>query len=291
LAQYLEAYGERGLREAELTAPRFSENPEPVLEMIAGGLRLDPVDPDRRLMHARVLADREIAALEARLPYVERVLVRALVARARELTRLRERMRLWLGRTLGMLRTVVLDVDRRMRRLDPKLEADSAFYCTFDELVSAVGSSRADLAPIARLRRAAFERDAALPDPPETFQGAPPPLVLPPLGGVVLHGMGAAPGSVVGRARLIGPGASGASRLEAGDVIVVRALDLGLVPLFFLASGVVAELGGPLSHGAVAARECGLPLVVGVPGAMTSVTDGERLRLDGDRGVVERLDA
>jgi pyruvate,water dikinase len=157
--------------------------------------------------------------------------------------------------------------------------------------VSAVGSSRADLGPIVRLRRAALDRDAALPDPPETFVGAPPALAVPPLGRVVLHGAAAGAGTVVGTARVIGTAAQGASNLEPGDVLVVRALDLGLVPLLFVAGGVVAELGCGLSHGAVAARECGLPAVVGVPAATVTIADGELVRVDGDRGVVERLGA
>jgi pyruvate,water dikinase len=78
--------------------------------------------------------------------------------------------------------------------------------------------------------------------------------------------------------------------LEPGEVLVVHATDVGWTPLFLLAAGVVTELGGPLSHAAVVAREFGVPSVVNVAGATRAIRTGDRVRVDGDRGVVERLD-
>lgn len=291
LQHFLEAYGERALRESELMTPRFGEAPEPILDMVVAGLSGEPVDPDVRMSGARVAADRELAALEARLPYVEKVLVRSLVARSRVLLRLRECMRVWMARTLNMLRIVTLDVDRRLRRLDATLTPGAAFFCTFDELVSAVGSYRADLGPVVRLRRATYERDASRLDPPESFVGAPAPLALPPIGSVVLHGVAASSGVVTGRARLVSARSADLAQVRAGEILVLRSLDVGLAPLFWVAAGLVCELGSVLSHGAVVAREYGLPAVVAVPALTTTVQNGERLRIDGDRGIVERLDA
>lgn len=291
LQQFLDAYGERAIRESELMTARFAEAPEPVLAMIAAGLADEAVDPDQRLSLARVQADRELAALEARLPYVEKTLVRALLSRSRIFIRLREHMRIWMARTLNMLRIVTLDVDRRLRRLDSSLTPGAAFFCTFEELVSAVGSYRVDLGPLIRLRRDSYARHAQRLDPPETFVGRPGPFQLPPLGSVVLHGAGCSPGVVTGRARLVGPRGVGIAAARRGEILVMRSLDVALAPLFLLAGGLVCETGGVLSHGSILAREYGLPAVAGVPSATTTVQDGERLRVDGDRGVVERLDA
>ncbi len=291
LSQFIEAYGDRALRESELLMPRWAEDPRPLFAMLAAGLRAGPLDPEERLSRARVRADREMAVVDARIPYVEKALVRAFVSRWRVLARLRERMRVAMARTLNMLRIVVLDVDRRMRRIDPGLPPSAAFFCTFDELLSAVGRSRADLGPIIRMRRASYHRDAAASDPPETFVGAPPTVSLPPVGSTVLHGIACGSGTVTGRARVVGTRGAGAADLEPGEILVLRAPDVGLSPLFMLSAGVVAELGGPLSHGGVVAREYGVPAVVGVRGLTATVQNGERLRVDGDRGVVERLDA
>lgn len=290
MRQLLDAYADRALHESELRVPRWGEDPSALLAM-ATALMAETTDPEARLSEARVSADRQLAAVEARLPYVEHALVGALVSRWRRLVRLRERMRVWMARTLGMLRVVALDVDRRMRRLDPSLPPDAAFFCTMDELASAVRRARTDLGPLIRMRQARHAYEAALPDAPETFSGAPPPLVLPPTGGTVLHGTGASGGSVVGTARVVGPTGRGARELRPGEVLVLRAPDVGLSPLFLVAGAVVAELGGALSHGAVVAREYGTPAVFGVRGLVTGVRTGERLRVDGDLGVVERLDA
>ena len=79
--------------------------------------------------------------------------------------------------------------------------------------------------------------------------------------------------------------------LERGDILVARAADLGLVPDLLLAGGLVVEIGGPLSHLTLAARELDVPCVVGVRDAFATLEEGELLRVDGARGVVERLEA
>jgi phosphohistidine swiveling domain-containing protein len=290
LGQFLDAYGDRAIREAELTTPRWSEQPEPVLAMLTALLASDPVDPERRLSAVRVRADRELALLEATIPYLDRLLVLALIRRARALTRLREKMRVWMARTLAMMRIVTLDVDRRLRRLDSTLRQDAAFFLTFGELVSAVGNMRADLAPLVRSRRAAFARDTSRPDPPETFLGIPPRLVVPHTDGPALRGAASSPGVAVGPVRLVGRHGEGASHARPGEVLVLRSPDAGLSPLFLGAAAVVAELGGTLSHGAVIAREYGLQAVTGVSGVLAAVRDGDRLRVDGDRGIVEQVE-
>jgi pyruvate,water dikinase len=76
--------------------------------------------------------------------------------------------------------------------------------------------------------------------------------------------------------------------LLPGEILVVHTTDVGWTPLFLVAAGVVTELGGPLSHAAVVAREFGIPTVVNVAGATIALRTGDMLRVDGDHGVVER---
>ncbi|AUX47834.1 phosphoenolpyruvate synthase [Sorangium cellulosum] len=289
LARFLDVHGDRAVREAELATPRWREDPAPVIAMLTASLRGAPGDPERALARARALADREMAMLETRLPRVELALVRALVGRAQRYVRLRERMRTWVTRVLGMLRKVALDIDRRLRRLEPSLAPGSVFFCTYEELVSALSSGRADVAHVVRLRRAEHLRDAARPDPPPTFIGRPPPVVLPPASGERLFGLPASAGVVEGRARVLDPGATALDAVEPGEVLIARTTDVGLSPLFLVAAAVVTELGGPMSHASIVAREYGIPAVVNVPGVTLAIKTGDRLRIDGDRGVVERL--
>jgi phosphohistidine swiveling domain-containing protein len=290
LVHFLEAYGDRAVREAELATPRWREDPSTLVAMLVSALRAPPGDPERALARARAISDREMARLETRLSTIELALVRNLVGRTQRFTRLRERMRTWVTRVLGMIRTIALDADRRLRRIDASLPAGSVFFCTFDELCAALQSGRAEIGHVVRLRRAEHARDAARPDPPPTFIGRPPPVMLPPASGARLTGLPASGGVVEGRARVLEPGARGLDTVSPGEILVSRTTDVGLSPLFLVAAGVVTELGGPLSHAAVVAREYGVPAVVSVPGVTLAIKTGDRLRIDGDRGIVEKLD-
>lgn len=305
LLSFLDLYGDRAVREAELSTPRWKEDPRPVLAMLRIALRGEARDVEPQLARAKSEADAEMQRLVPRLRLAEQTLVRHLVARAQKAARRREQMRTWVTRVLGMMRDVALDADRRLLRLVPELASDWAdlrakgsslaathtvFFLTVDEVVNALRASRTDLAPLVRARRAEYMRDQARPDPPRTFIGVPPSVQLPPAGGDVLRGTGASSGVVEGSARVL-LSAAQMTELLPGEILVVHTTDVGWTPLFCIAAGVVTALGGPLSHAAVVARELGVPSVVNVDGVTRVVKTGDRLRVDGDRGVVERLPA
>ncbi len=290
LAHFLATHGDRAVREAELATPRWREDPAVLVGMLRSALRAEGPDPEVQVKAVRERAERELAAIGKRLSVVEMSLVGVLVARCQRFARLRERMRTWVTRVLGMLRAIALEIDRRLVRSDPTLGAGAVFFCTFDELGAALTSGRNDLGEVVRMRRAEFARDEGRPDPPVSFVGRPPSVVLPPAAGVALRGLPASGGVVEGIARVIDVRAGDSGDLAPGEVLVARTTDVGLSPLFLVAAAVVTELGGPLSHAALVAREYGVPAVVNVPGAATVIKTGDRVRVDGDRGVVERLD-
>ncbi|MFO0613130.1 MAG: PEP/pyruvate-binding domain-containing protein [Polyangiaceae bacterium] len=289
LLEFLDAFGDRSVREAELSTPRWREDPGTLFAMLAAALRGPAIDPDAAPARSRLLADRTMAKLEASMSRFQIGAVRLLVARTQHFTRLRERMRAWVTRTLGMIRMIALNVDTRLCRIDPSLPEGSVFFCTYDELNGALARGRADIGHVLRLRRAEYLRDLARPDPPASFIGRPPPVTLPPSDGPRLEGLPASAGVVEGFARVLGPAGEGLAALQAGEILVARTTDVGLSPLFLVATGLVTELGGPLSHAAIVAREYGLPAVVNVEGATRSIRTGDRLRVDGDRGVIEKL--
>jgi pyruvate,water dikinase len=105
----------------------------------------------------------------------------------------------------------------------------------------------------------------------------------------VMRGIPACGGRARGRATILGS-ATEAERLSQGDVLVTRQTDPGWGPVFFLISGLVIERGGMLSHGAIIAREFGIPCVVGVKGAMARIRGGATLEVNGDAGVVHVVD-
>lgn len=303
LVNFLSLYGDRAVREAELSTPRWREDVRPVLKMVRVALRGEMADVESALLKTRAHADAEMQKLLPRLSLVEQTLVRHLVARVQKSARLREQMRAWVTRVLGMLREVFLDADRRLLRIAPELEEDNralaasgnsvasipaVFFLTVDEVVQSLQNARSDIAPLVRARRAEYARDQARPDPPASFIGSPPSVILPPLGGDVLRGLPASAGVVEGSARVL-TSSEQVDELRPGEVLVVHTTDVGWTPTFLIAAGVVTELGGPLSHAAIVAREFGVPSVVNVAGATRAIRTGDKLRVDGDRGVVERV--
>jgi len=105
-----------------------------------------------------------------------------------------------------------------------------------------------------------------------------------------MYGSGACGGSVLGTAA-VALDVQDADRLEPGRILVTRQTDPGWASVFFLVKGLVVERGGMLSHGAIIAREYGIPAVVGVAHATRLIRNGDTVRVDGDLGMVERCDA
>ena len=288
-AQFLVTHGDRAVREADLATPRWREDPAVPLAMLSAALRASRSDPDTQLKAARLRAEQELAEAQRRLSMVEMSLVRVLVARSQRFARLRERTRARVTRVLGMLRVIALEIDRRLVRADPEVGPGAVFFCTYDELLTGLRAGRTDVTELVHMRRAEFARDERRPDPPVSFVGFPPAVVLPPAPGVTLRGLRASGGVVEGRARVLSPAGRDSARLAPGEVLVARTTDVGLSPLFLVAAAVVTELGGPLSHAALVAREYGIPAVVNVPSVTTAIKTGDLVRVDGDRGIVERL--
>jgi pyruvate,water dikinase len=286
---FLRAYGFRCPREAELVTPRWREAPGTLFAALRALLeRGDDSALARveRQHHARAEAEAE---LERRLVPVARSVARHLLQRTWRFSRLRERMRARVTEALGFLRTIALEASRRMERMSPTCGRDGAFYLTADELRTWLTGELGDPVNLVTVRRAQVARDVARPDPPPTFVGAPPagaPTPIP--GGDRWTGVAAAKGVVTGVVRVLRDPADGAA-LRPGEVLVTPVADVGWTPLFLVAAAVVTELGGALSHAALVAREYGVPTVANVPGITRALKTGDRVRVDGDRGVIERI--
>jgi phosphoenolpyruvate synthase/pyruvate phosphate dikinase len=124
-----------------------------------------------------------------------------------------------------------------------------------------------------------------LPDPPDTFVGFPPPVPEPTLSPDGLRGLAACGGIARGRARVLRD-VSEAHELAPGEILVAPYADIGWSPLFLVAAGVVTDLGGPLSHAAVVAREYGVPTVVNVKTGTRTIRTGDEIEVDGGAGTV-----
>lgn len=303
LATFLDRFGDRAIREAELAEPRWREDASALFAMLRVTLRHDVADDVARLAKrktdVRARHDDAEARIRRELGAFSLVALRVLVGRTKKAAAHRETMRRWVTHVLGRIREAALVADMRLRRQHPQLEADlgrfsaddavaPVFLLTVDEIVEALDRGRDDVVALVRARRAEWVRDRRRPAPPSTFIGAPPPPAILPRRGSILRGLPVSAGVVEGTARIVLSAAS-IDNLSPGDVLVTPTTDTAWTPLFLDAAAVVTELGGSLSHAAIVARELGVPAVVNVEGATTFLRDGDRVRVDGGRGLVERL--
>ncbi|ATB39021.1 phosphoenolpyruvate synthase [Cystobacter fuscus] len=298
---FLERYGMRGHGEVDLSRPRYKEDPSLLLATIVGGA--GPAGANRSAgehrAHHAALAARAEAAGERLVAASRRGLTGSLRARlARRWVRLaraglglREHPKFLLVRVLELVRDAVLEAGSLLVRRGALGAPDEVFLFRFEELIAALEAERApDLRPLAEERRAALRRDARRAPPLVMASDGEIPVLagredLPP---GAMSGTAASAGVVEGRARVVLDPTR--EVLHAGEILVAPHTDPGWTPLFVHASGLVTEVGGLMTHGSVVAREYGIPAVVSVTGATRRIHTGQRIRVDGTRGIVELLD-
>ena len=295
IRDFLDRYGMRCVGEIDITRPRWSERPTTLLPVILGNIKnFGPGAGERRFEQGL----REAQAKEQEV--LERV--RALpdgTEKAEETKRKIDRVRTFIGYReypkFGMVsryfvyKHALLEEAHRLVGRHVLRDKEDIFYLTFQELNDAVRSNQVDDQLIEQ------RKDAFL-----ACQALTPPRVLTSDGEVVggtyrrdhvptgaLIGLPVSAGITEGRARVILDMAE--ADLEPGDILVTAYTDPSWTPTFVVIAGLVTEVGGLMTHGAVIAREYGLPAVVGVEHATRLIRDGQRIRVNGTDGYVEIL--
>jgi len=290
LDEFVARHGHRAATR-EPAEPRWREQPE-VVAALARSTRGSP-DPQELLRAAgerRAAAERDALA---RLDPVKRALFKRVLFYARAYTRYREDQRYDSDRLFTGMRTYALAAGRFAVEAGRLGAPEDAFMLTPEEIDAMLdGVERphpGGWRGLVAARRATYERAKH---------------VLPPLwlvgdeplseGAVeaavdgALRGMAVSAGVVEAVARVV-PTLEEASRLGSGEVLVTSNTDPGWTGLFMRAAGLVLETGGMLAHGAIVAREYGLPAVTAVPDATARIPDGARVRVDGAAGTVTVL--
>jgi pyruvate,water dikinase len=293
IESFLDRYGMRCVGEIDITRPRWSERPTALVPLILANIRnFEPGESARRFEQGRQEArDKEQEVLERlrALPDGERKADEAkrMIDRVRTFSGYREYPKYHIINRFFIYKKAVLTEAGRLVAAGVLRQADDVFYLTFQELHDAARTHAVDHELIAR-RRAAFAADAAL-TPPRVLtsegeavagsyrrNGAP--------AGAMI-GLAVSTGTIEGRARVILDMAD--AEVEPGDILVTAHTDPSWSPLFVAVAGLVTEVGGRMTHGAVIAREYGLPAVVGVEHATQLMRDGDRIRVHGTEGWVE----
>ncbi len=295
IGAYLDTYGMRCVGEIDITRPRWSERPNTLVPVMLANIKnFEPGARERRFEQGRQQASsREQELLERlrALPDGERKAeeTKQMIDRVRTFAGYREYPKYGMISRYFVYKQALLDEAERLVQADILRETDDIFYLTFQELHDVVRAHEVD-DELIRHRKDEFR----------SFQALTPPRVLTSDGeGVAgsyrrhdlppgaLVGLPVSGGTIEGRARVILDMAE--ADLEPGDILVTAHTDPSWSPLFVAINGLVTEVGGLMTHGAVIAREYGLPAVVGVENATRLIQDGQRVRVNGTHGYIEIL--
>lgn len=293
---FLERYGMRCVGEIDITRPRWAEQPGELVPTILANIEnFHPGEGPRRFERGRRRAEateRELLERLRELPDGDRKSAEAkeMIDRLRTFIGFREYPKYGMVSRYLIYKQALLREAERLVQAGVLNERDDAFYLRFEELRDAVRDLAVDQALIDARKTAQQSYEALF--PPRVLATA--------SGGEngtyrrddlppgALVGLPVSAGVVEGRSRVVTDLAE--ADLRPGDILVTTHTDPSWSPLFVTIAGLVTEVGGLMTHGAVVAREYGLPAVVGVERATTEIHDGERIRLNGVLGYVELLD-
>jgi rifampicin phosphotransferase len=285
----------RCVGEIDITRPRWSERPTTLVPVILDNIRnFEPGARKRRFEQGRQEAwtkEQEVLERLRALPDGERKAedTKRMIDRVRTFIGYREYPKYAIVSRYFAYKQALLEEAERLVQAHVLAEKEDIFYLTFSELHDVVRSNQVD-DQLIRQRKDAFR----------SYQTLTPPRVLTSDGEVItgayrrddvpagaLVGIPVSTGIIEGRARVIHDMAD--ADLEAGDILVTAYTDPSWSPLFVTVKGLVTQVGGLMTHGAVIAREYGLPAVVGVEHATRLIRDGQRIRVNGTDGYVEIL--
>jgi phosphohistidine swiveling domain-containing protein len=298
---YLALYGHRGPHEFEISVPRPAEEPD-WLDWQVAQFRRSPVDAEGLLDQQQRMFDAAWRRFSSRYPGKAKAMSRRIAESARR-ARLREAARSEYVRDRWLIRSLAL------RAGELTGLGDDIFFLTLDEVLALLSGNEQVIHHITA-RRESYERYKALPPYPpiirghfDPFQWAADPsrrsdifdssVSLPAIapgddGKNVVAGSPGATGRAEGVVRCLKSAEEG-DQLREGEILVTVLTDIAWTPLFLRAAAVVTDVGAPLSHAAIVARELGIPAVVGCGDATARLHTGDRVRVDGGRGTVEIL--
>ena len=292
---FLDEYGMRCVGEIDITRPRWSERPTSLVPVILGNVEnFEPGAGERRFEQGRQEAwakEQEVLERLRDLPDGQRKAeeTKQMIDRVRNFIGYREYPKYGMVTRYFVYKQALLEEAERLVQAHVLHEAEDIFHLTFQELQEVVRTNHVDDELLAE-RKDAFR----------SYEALTPPRVLTSDGEAVagsyrrddvpegaLVGLPVSAGTVEGRARVIHDIEE--ADLEPGDILVTAYTDPSWSPLFVAITGLVTEVGGLMTHGAVIAREYGLPAVVGVEDATRLIRDGQRIRVNGTDGYVELL--
>jgi len=293
LSGFLAKYGMRGPGEIDITKPRWREVPSQLVPALLS--HVDSMEPGH---HRRSFAAGEQQAGQAAHSLVSRIrqtrwgffkawVMTRLIQTYRTLIALREHPKFYIVQNLAIIKKAILDEGQKLAAAGVLHHPEDVFWLTLPEIIAVLQNGNLDPNLIQQRQAQYLDNQKLLPPRAMTSEGEIISGMTPkadiPEGAIV--GSPVSAGVVEGRARVVLRLQD--AKLNKGDILVTPFTDPGWTPLFPLAGGLVTEAGGLMTHGAVVAREYGIPAVVGVDGATRKIKDGQIIRIDGRRGYIK----
>ena len=281
---FLERHGHRCVRESELREKTWGERPVKLINILQTRIRAGEVK--HRVHDTR----KEITAALSGLRPLTRVILRSMIPMARKAVARREITKALSIRMVDTIRKGYHSLAEKLIAEGLLSDDDQVYFLTHEEL----GSLIADRDPAWKIK--ADKRRELLPESDklifeEVSFGIPEPLEEDQyiqLKEGQIAGIPVSSGIVEATVRII-HSLEDAEQLREGEIMVASFTDIGWTPYFSIISGLITEIGSPLSHGAVVAREYGIPAIVCVKGAKKILKTGDRIKLDGVQGLIERI--
>jgi len=281
---FLERHGHRCVRESELREKTWADKPVKLIQILQTSVKTGEV------RHKTHDSKKEITAALSKLRPVTRIILRSMIPTARKAVARRELTKALSIKMVDTIRKAYEAVAVNFTSQGLFDDTDQVYFLTHEELVKllndrdpvwkAKANKRRELLPEAD--KLVFDEVCfGIPEPVEEEQ-------MVELKEGQLAGIPVSSGSVEGFVRII-HSVEDAEQLKEGEIMVASFTDIGWTPYFSIISGLITEIGSPLSHGAVVAREYGIPAVVGAKGAKKFLITGDRVRLDGEKGLIEKI--
>ncbi|MEC3609338.1 phosphoenolpyruvate synthase [Bacillus glycinifermentans] len=292
---YLSKYGMRCPGEIDITKTRWSEKPITLVPLILGNIKnFEPNESHRKFEQGRRVAlqkEQEILERLKQLPDGEQKAkeTKRMIGLIRNFIGYREYPKYGMIHRYFVYKQALLKEAEKLEQAGIIHEKEDIYYLTFEELHKAVRTNTLDYQIISKRK-----------DEYKLYEKLTPPRVITSDGEIIageykrenlpaeaIAGLPVSSGVIEGRARVILNMED--ADLENGDILVTAFTDPSWTPLFVYIKGLVTEVGGLMTHGAVIAREYGLPAVVGVENATKLIKDGQRIRVHGTEGYIEIL--
>jgi len=291
---FMVRHGHHCRAEIELGNPRWSESPDYILGIIRGYIccidKTNPLENREEIARQRRhLEDR--CRRRLRNP-IKRLIFGHLLVRSQNAALFRENIKSEAVKLLAAMRRLLVELGVRLHARDIIARPDDIFFLTVQEIEPVVNvRAEFDIKNVIAERRAEYEKWSSV-TPPDLIVGRfDPGQYMPEEIGTdvdVVKGLAVSPGVATGKAKVILRTDSD-SHLEAGEILVAPFTDPGWTPYFLPAAGIVMNQGSLLSHGAIVARELGIPAVTNVGDATKIIKTGQTIQVDGNRGIVRIL--